>query len=238
MVVLYRSLMIKMLEVGPGSNNALWAPGTIFAEETVEYIGLDSRAMPKKTTTLSRPETTLPGIHAALHEADLPDDSFDIILMKSVLGDYTLPLLKRTDTSIDPVGIYSESTTFNQTFIEGLAAVFRALRSSGLLVISEEDTPLPASKLLQRLAGIGFTDIELTPYLKRSFLPTPSRGPYAPRTGSMDKFIDPDEAWFNLRNKYWETRTEDILGKKWIVNAVAHRYPTTAYIATATKPDH
>ncbi len=235
----------QVLEVGPGWCNALWEPGTTFSTsysheyETevaeIDYVGLDIRGMPGRTKFMQKEPVFLPGVRSALHEAPFPDDSFDLVLMQSVLGDYSIRLADGFSES-EATGIYS-TLTFDVTFIDGLAKVFDLLKSQGRLVISEEDTPVSSRRVVERLAQIGFTGMHITPFSQASFTDRYVWQKSRVNYHTPLRHTQPDEDWMRARGAYWRTELlgdDSYLGQQ--VNSAAQNYPDTAYVLAAYKP--
>ncbi len=237
-------MSVKVLEVGPSLDNALWCPGALFDSlSDIDYTGVDPLGMPQEDIDSGADYRTLPGIKAPVHEAKLPNDDYDYALFRSVLGMYTIPLIEAGWDDSRDVRFPSNPTTFKDTFIDGLQVVFDALKPGGQIVISEEDTPLKYDMVEERLRAIGFTALELTPYSTQHF-----EDAYVSdddrRHSSRYTVTKPDEAWVQARGKYWKT---EVIDNPWdrvdplgiftidcFSAAPGYRY--TAYIMTAAKP--
>lgn len=226
----------RMLEVGPGGYPALWEPGTYFEENNVQYIAVDAagiacRPISKLWQDREKYEH-LPGVVANLSTLPFRDETFDITVMRSVLGEYTLGRLKAKEGK--PAVAFDSPSTFDETFGRGIVEAFRTLKPGGELIVSEEDTPVTSGELSERLSAVGFTAINVTPYDYLVF-----RDYDASRenihTHNPYSFHRPSNNWLELRSRYWKTEIVQAMYAPDIISCLAQYYPASSYILTAKK---
>ncbi len=232
----------RLLEIGAGDNPAIQNPGTIFSAEDIDYLAIDAKRISTMVVydryePLSNEyyDTACIGAMSAL---PYKNEAFRRVIMKSVIGEYSLSFLRTKDPQTQ--GIRSRQTLAET--LEGFSEVFRVLEPGGQVVISEEDTPADHTQLVRRLSKVGFSGLTTIPYNQRLF--QPGLGRYDQRsdifpTWDMPEpsFSHADQNWLNARGTYWGLRNRnDPLARLGRVNHVAENYYEHSYILTACKP--
>lgn len=238
----------RLLEVGAGLDPAIQNPGTVFSAERIDYFAIDAGHVSKmivynKMVGLSsraKHEYYGTACMGAMSAMPYRDGLFKHVIMKSVVGEYSLHFSRTKDPH--QKGINSDQTLAET--IKGFSEVFRILEPGGKLVVSEEDTPADSSRLLEHLSAVGFSSVTITPYDKRSFRTVPTSYDTYPsqfhRSLMGPDFLHADEEWLTLRGMYWSLKPRlDTYGgptPTGHVNDVAEAYYPYSYILTARKP--
>jgi|GEM_PF-3173154 len=165
---------MRILEIGPGNNPAIFEPGSILQEADVEYFSLE--LIPENSESWmadyeSEPWQRYLGSLSIGNCADMPyaDQCFSHVIMRSVFGE-------PTDQRAYPGRKHKDK-------FAGLQEAFRVLEADGEIVITEENTP-PKPKQLTKLGwtllAAGFEDVTVYPCQDL-------HNPY----------------WLNIRTQYW-----------------------------------
>lgn len=143
---------LRVLEIGVGNKAAINSGGEIFGNSNLYYIGLD---LPNSFTEYETSRRQAREINdredSSLVAADtaslpFPDNSFDVILMRSMFGQFR-----------DHPGLWHTSRR-NVEF--GLYEAFRVLKPGGKIVVAEENTPEDWDVVERDLRYAGFKPLE------------------------------------------------------------------------------
>lgn len=231
----------RLLEVGSGYNPALQNPGYVFEDDQLQYVAVDANRIcpPYKVEwkVFKRFETPLhiTGALAVMNALPFADETFDHVIMRSVIGEYSLHLLDTTFRGDPDVPNLLSGRSFTET-MAGFTEVHRVLKPGGTLAIAEEDTPADSSRLAGHLRQTGFESPQITPFRADMFTGRFTRG----SKGSSRHKIKPDFAWVHRRSKYWGTTpTRDRYGQDidFPIHA-AEDYYTSSYLMTCQRPMH
>ncbi len=222
----YDQQKIRLLEIGPGMRPAVSRPGTIFSGNAV-YYSVDALA-DEEARRISSEDNIVAGRMDAL---GFLDNSFDIVIMRSVFGEYTLPRIKNEDKDVR--GLFCQ-VDFTSIVYRGFQELYRTIKPNGRLIVAEEDTPMTSLELDRHLTNAGFEDITITPYSRELFTDSfrPGDRTYAPKFG---KFVHPDPKWIQIRSEFWDSQT-DWTFHGWFIDSAARYYPTASYLLSAKKP--
>ncbi len=238
----------RLLEIGAGGSPAIQNPGWLIDTQKPEYFAIDAGGVSRIVTwdkvLIGTPnhETFSTATLGTVERLPFRAESFGRVIMKSVIGEYSLHQLK--GYSPHEPGYSGQSFT---STMQGFQDVLRVLEPNGEVVISEEDTPANCLQLAAHLSDTGFKDINITPYCPRLFnvgfgnynLYNPGFISRRDMYGSP-QFINASDDWLHLRGAYWSLT--NMTGKygdvvhTGNVNDVAERYYSYAYVMTALKP--
>jgi hypothetical protein len=236
----------RLLEIGAGSRPAIQNPGWLLGAPEVEYFAVDYNGLSRvveydKRLDPADAEHTYYGTacRAAMDQLPFRDESFRHVIMKNVIGEYSLGLLKGKDP-------HTPDNMSNRSYasaLQGFHDILRVLEPGGEVVVSEEDTPADCLQLASHVSAAGFTDVAITPYSPEWFSMKfgEFRGPERSFSAYGPRFTHTSLGWLNLRGAYWSTTPkldkygcETMLG---MVSDVAEDYWRSSYILTAAKPD-